>query len=261
MTRGGALWKWWMLGLALWAGVAVAPALAGTKWTPARVAALFGPLRVVVNGRDWQPEVKPFLLQDRGTIMVPLRELATELGVPVRWDQATGTVYVGSADAAGGSPAGAGSSAPAASGSTYVWLEELTVLRNIGPFYQQPRRNFMVAARPFNRGVAVELDGKEEAEVVVDLAGRYQSAEGYLGIEDATCNSRGGATVSFYADDRLVYTSPLLKPSQYPFFVSSRQLGGLAGVKRLRIQVRWQEVGLGDYDRVVVVLARFRFFR
>jgi hypothetical protein len=249
-----------MLGLALWAGVAVAPALAGAKWTPVRVPVLLGPIRVVINGTDWQPEVKPFLLQDRGTIMVPLRELTTALGIPLRWDQATGTVYLGATDNSGGA-AGPGGSASPASAPSYVWLEDLTVLRNIGPFYQQPRRNFMVAARPFSRGVAVELEAGEEAEVVVDLAGQYREAEVYLGIEDATCNSAGGAVVSFYADDRLIYTGPLLKPSQYPYLVSRQQLGSLDGVKRLRVHARWQKVGLGEYDRVVVVLARFRLFR
>jgi hypothetical protein len=255
-------WKLW----AVLAGTALlflaSSAFAGPRWTAARVPVLYGPLRLVVNGQDWQPRVKPFVLQREGVVVVPLRELAAQLGLPVRWEAATATVVVGQGGGNPGFPVAPVRGATEGPGAqeTYTWLEDLPVLRNVGPFYRQPGRNFRVAGRALSRGVAVELEAGGEAEVVVDLAGRYRRGEGYLGIDDTASNSRGSCVVSFYGDDVLLFHSPVIKPADYPFFVGS-QLGNLNGVKRLRMHVRWQKLGLGDYDRVVCVLARFRFFR
>jgi hypothetical protein len=217
---------------------------------------------LVINGEEWRPEVRPFLLEKEGVLMVPLRELAAELGLAVKWEGSTATVLIGDPAGNRSFPVVRGNSPTSAStGPSYVWLEDLTVLRNVGPFYRQPGRNFMVAARPFSRGVALELEAGKEAEVVVDLAGRFKSVEGYLGIEDATSNSRGGCVVSFFGDEVLLFKSSVLKPSDYPYYVDPTRLGNLSGIKRLRIHVRWEKAGLGDYDRIVCVLARFRFFR
>lgn len=238
-------------------------AVAGAKWSLVRLPVLYGPLRLVVNGQEWRPQVRPFALQKEGVVMVPLREFAAQLGVPVSWDAATSTIVIGRGAGSSGFPAGPtpAESARPKTGTSYTWLEDLPVLRNVGPFYRQPGRNFRVAARPFSRGVAVELEANGEAEAVVDLAGRYRSGEGYLGVDDQTANSRGSFVVSFYGDDVLLFQSPAIKPGDYPYFVSPGQLGNLEGVKRLRIYVRWQKAGLGDYDRLVCVLARFRFYR
>lgn len=237
-------------------------AAAGTKWSVVRLPVLYGPLRLVVNGQEWRPQARAFVLQKEGVVMVPVREFAALLGVPVSWDAASNTVIIGREAGSGSFPT---RPAPAETGlpkapTSYTWLEDLPVLRNVGPFYRQPGRNFRIAARAFSRGVAVELEANGEAETVVDLGGRYHGAEGYLGADDTTNNSRGSFVVSFYGDEVLLFQSPPIKPADYPYYVSG-QLARLSGVKRLRIHVRWVKAGLGDYDRLICVLARFRFFR
>jgi len=97
----------------------------------------------------------------------------------------------------------------------------------------------------------VELAKDGKAETVVDLAGKFSSLQGYIGVDDETRNSSGAFVLVVYGDDIERFRSPVMKPSDYPYFITVN----VKGVKRLTLAVQWQEGGIGEYDRLVAALA------
>ena len=74
------------------------------------------------------------------------------------------------------------------------------------------------------------------ARLSYDLAGPYERFEAALGIDDETA---GGGSVQFrvFVDDRLKYTSPILRGGDRPEPISIR----LAGAKRLDLVVEFAD--------------------
>lgn len=216
-----------------------------------KIDAFFGDFKIVIKGQDFSPSLS-FRLND-GTIMVPLRDIATALGENVTWDAQSNTVFVGKI------PEGAVFIPPKKS----VPIEDLVVLRNVGPFYQK-NGPWMIAGRPFEGGVAVKLtaadapssadDTFKGKETVLDLQGKYSNLSGYIGVEDETKNSSGGFILSIYGDERLLHRTNIVKPSFYPYQISV----DVEGVKRLTLHVDWVKSATGDYDELIAVLAKFR---
>lgn len=216
------------------------------RYTQAKVDAVYGNIQVYVDGKKLDTRgVEPFLLANKGVLLVPVRPLGEGLGKTVTWDEANGAVYLGRV------PEDLAAAATAPPPPAPVYLEDLKVLRNVGSFYRQQGRMLYIAGRPFGRGVAVELAKDGKAETVVDLAGKFASLQGYIGVEDETRNSTGAFVLVVYGDDIERFRSPVLKPSDYPYFISVN----VKGVKRLTLAVQWQEGGIGEYDRLIAALA------
>lgn len=241
MAYLGRCWRWVLAACFVFLTVAGVARAAG-GFTARQVEALYGGIEVYVDGRQVDTGgVEPFLLADRGVLVVPVRPLGKALGKPVTWDENAARVYLGEAGP-GKEPAPA---VPPAR------LEDVKVLRNVGEFYRQDAEYFYIASRPFAGGIAVELAKDGRAETVVEPGGKYKILEGYLGVEDETQDSSGAFYLTVYGDDGQLYRSPLVKPAAYPLLMRV----DVAGVKRLTLAVEWAAGGTGEYDRLIAVLA------
>lgn len=230
-------------------GVAAFP---GQEAGIGQIKAIYQNIRLVVNGRTVDLPVTPFQVEE-GHLMVPVRALAEALNCRVEWDPNENIVYINNhfllrSDCSNRVP--------------YVYVEELPVLRNVGPFFQLKSRPITIASRQFGHGLVVELvapppNGKEEekpahyAEAVVELGGKYTWLEGFLGVDDETRNSRGSFICEIYGDDLLIHQSEIIRPSQYP----QKFIVNVTGYHRLTLLVRWEDAGRGDYDRLWAAVA------
>lgn len=217
------------------------------------IKVIYQNIKVVVNGRLINTPVAPFQVEE-GHLMVPARAVGEALGCTVEWDPNTKTVYFSSSSLL---------DTKRINTVHPVYVEELPVLRNVGPFFQLKSRPITIASRRFNHGLIVELvapppgDYKEEdspahyAETVVELGGKYTWLEGYLGVDDETRNSHGSYQLKIYGDDLLLYQSEKIKPSQYP----QKFILNVESFYRLTFVVDWEDTGRGDYDRLWVALA------
>lgn len=216
---------------------------------------LVGNIKIYLNGEEVPTKVEPFIIQDTGVTMVPLRDLVEALGISVNWDSNTRSIMIS------GTPVSKQASMDQFwLGQQKVKIENIKVIRNIGPFYQKKALAYQVAGRSFAAGVAAELDStNKKAEVILDLNQKYSTFEGMFGIDDETMNSRGGYRLTIIADDRILFTSDILRPSEYPRLFEPGDLN-LSYVNRLAFSVEWEEVSLGNYDRVVAALVDMNFY-
>jgi|GEM_PF-912086 len=225
------------------------------RWAVKDLKAFTGDIKIFLNGKILPTRVEPFILQDSSVTMVPLRDLAEALGLTVVWDEQTKTINIG------GVPLNVNEGSVQNWGSrAKVKIEHIPVIRNIGPFYQKKATGYNIAGRPFNSGVAVKIDNtNNNAEVVLDLNQKYTTMEGYFGIDDETMNSRGGYRLSVFGDGRELFTSDIIKPSEYPSNFEAGEIN-LEYVSRLTFRVQWERVGIGNFDQIVAALANFNFY-
>ncbi|MBE3572842.1 MAG: type 4a pilus biogenesis protein PilO [Moorella humiferrea] len=135
-----------------------------------------------------------------------------------------------------------------------VWLEELRVLRNVGPFYVL-ERPAALAGMNLGRSIGVTLSkDKTKAELKVDLRGRYTRLQGYAGIDDSFANSSGKVKVTIFADGRQLYQGEI-RPGDYPQYLDLP----LFLVQQLTFSLEWQAGGIGDYDQLLATLASLHF--
>lgn len=219
-----------------------------------KITAIFQDFKIVFNGRLVATPVEPFQLES-GHLMVPLRAVAEAFGYQVEWDPMTKAVYIGSESYSGEKII-----------FNPIYIEELPVLRNVGPFFNLQSRQITIAGRQFKRGLIVEL-AKEKAldtnkisgniaETVIDLKGQYQWLEGYLGVDDETRNSIGNYILTILGDGLPLYETLPIGPSEYPFKFSLN----MQNVKRLTVQAKWVEGEVGDDEKLWVALADWVFY-
>ncbi len=206
-------------------------------------------IKLFVDGKQIALPEEPFLVEGKGVAMVPIRVISEALGKEVTWDEETSSIFIGK-------PAD-GELNEKVSRPKATPISQLTVLRNVGPFYELKSRNLMIAGRKFAGGVAVELAGESQAEAVLELKGQYSSMEGFLGVDDETSNSSNGFRVTIFGDEIEKYTSHVIKPSDYPYYVKI----DVRGVKRLKIRLDRVDIQVGEYDKVIAALADFKFFK
>ncbi len=225
---------------------------ASTDWVTRVYSVLEGDIKLVVNDIQVETNVEPFLLKDQGLAMVSLRDLEEALGFTAHWDEANRTIKINSHHAPSNSFLHWDS-------FNKIYIEDLKVIRNVGPFYKSRTNDFYIAGRPFSNGVAVELTEGKTVEFVLDLYKQFRTFQGYFGVEDETMNSFGGYTMEIYGDDRELFVSEVIKPSDYPRYIPPGEFD-LANVNRLTIRIHWEEIGVGDYENVTAVLANFIFY-
>lgn len=223
-----------------------------TKGFSKTIKVLFRDIKIYVNGNKLSSSVEPFIIPEQGVTMVPIRLVSEALGQPVEWDEDTSSIYIGYVQKSDET------NSKKAEQLKPIAIENATVLRNVGPFYEFRSRNFMIAKRPFAGGIAVELkDEKSAGEVVLELKGQYSYLEGYIGVDDETRNSSTGFILSIYGDDVERSVESLIKPSDYPRLL---QLD-IRGVKRLTIKVEGELAGIGEYSKTIAALANFKLYK
>ncbi len=232
-----------------------------------QVKVVYRQIRLFVDGKEVNTDVQPFLLQGQGTAMVPVRALAKALGKPVSWDNINGVIIIGKKpDNLAASGFVTINTTPVVTKPSIVkkatQMEDMQVLRNIGPFYRQQNTNLSIAGKAFANGVAVELSNGKKAEVIIDLNQKFHSLEGFFGVEDQTRNSKGGFTLTIYGDETEIYKSPVIKPAEYPRYINQNIIGNITRHHRLKFAVEWADPQiLGDSEKVIASLANFKFFK
>jgi hypothetical protein len=211
------------------------------------VQATFRNINIYVYGKKLSRDIEPFILTDKGVTMVPLRLISEALGEEVGWDERTSSIYIGSIPHIDS----------ARSQYEPTLIEDITVLRNVGPFYEFKSRNLTIARRQFRNGIAVEIDNNSVREVVLELKGHYSRLEGYIGVDDETRNSSTGFIFSVYGDGIEKSVESVMKPSDYPRLVEI----DVRGVKRLTIRVEGLDHRVGEYSRTIAALADFKLLK
>lgn len=230
-------------------------AVAASQGVTKRIPVVYRNIKVYVDGRELKTGEEPFILKDKGVAMVPLRFISEALGKSVTWVEHSSTIYIGTIPERTDFPSNLENLEP-------IPIEKLTVLRNVGPFYEYQSHDFLIAKRAFKGGVAVNLS-KKTAEMVLDLKGDYNYLEGYLGVDDETMNSASGFRIVVYGDDVEIHHSPLIKPGDYPRYLKL----DVRGVKRLRVTALREDIKtangdkVGEYENVIAVLADFKFYK
>ena len=226
--------------------------LLASEWTVEDYRGITGGIKLLVNGVQVETSVEPFILYDKGVTMVSLRDLSEVLGFTVVWNDTNNTISI-----TGNTVSNIYTNIWAGRLSTKI--ENLKVIRNVGPFYEKQVNNYHIAGRFFGSGIAVTMEAGDKTELVLDLNRRYLTLEGYFGVDDSTMNSFGGYTLRILGDDRELFISELVKPSDYPRYIPAGRID-LSYVNRLTIRIEWKEQEIGDYDRLTAVLANFNFF-
>ncbi|WP_028309471.1 stalk domain-containing protein [Desulfitibacter alkalitolerans] len=224
--------------------------LLASGWMLKEYKGMTGGIKILVNGVQVETEVEPFILPDEGVTMVSLRDLSEALGFNVDWNDITNTISI------------TGNMVS----KTYTWdgkakkrIEDLKVIRNVGPFYEKKINNYQIAGRFFGSGIAVDMEADDKTEFVLDLNRKYSTLDGYFGIDDTTMNSLGSYKLRILGDDRELFLSDLVKPSDYPRYIYPGRID-LTYINRLTIRIDWEEQEIGDYDQLTAVLANFNFY-
>ena len=224
--------------------------LLASGWIMKEYRGMTGGIKLLVNGAQIETSVEPFILYNEGVTMVSLRDLSEALGFTVIWDDVNNKISI-TGDTVPNTNIGAG--------RISTKIEDLRVIRNVGPFYEKQVNNYHIAGRFFGSGIAVTMEADDKAELVLDLNRRYLTLEGYFGVDDSTMNSFGSYTLRILGDDRELFLSDLVRPSDYPRHISIGRID-LTYVNRLTIRIEWKEQEIGDYDQLTAVLANFNFY-
>lgn len=206
-----------------------------------------------LDGQIIAPEITCMISPD-GVTMVPLRDVAAAMGKSVVWDQPHRTIYLQRSDNLPVNKAGqANDLLKADQEEKDAWLEDLQVIRNLGPFFCR-ESGFMIAGGAHRRGVAVQLAEKQTAEFVIRLNGAYSGVQGWLGVEDQSMNSSGAYIMTILADQSIIFASEKIIPAALPRYFTAQIAPGQATT--LRFQVQWQDSGFGgDAAQLMAVLA------
>ena len=232
--------------------------VSASSWEVRDFTGLVGHLSIMVNGKPMETTVKPFILQDEGVTMVSLRDLSEALGFTVSWEEATSTINI----------TGIQAFVPAVLSEYWAnkpkrRIEDLKVIRNVGPFYQRETDEHKIAGRRFEHGVAVDLGAyRNVAEMVLDLNRKYSTFEGFYGVEDKTMNSTSTFILTILGDDRVIFTSGEVSPSDHPRYFTPGLID-LTAIDRLTFRIsipETEEERPGDFDNLTAVLANMLFY-
>ena len=183
---------------------------------------VFYGVNITVNGTPWNPpsDMTPFI--NDGRTFLPVRGIAELLDVPVDWDGATRTVYVGTI------PHGAPfwTTVPAFQGSGLT-IATINMLGN----------PFPGALRTTNAPVEFGSRGWGDH----NLNGHFNAITGTIGRIDGNA-TQGSATISFIGDDRTLATFSVDANSR-PENISV----DVRGVFVLRVEIEQTGGGLGRW--------------
>ena len=211
-----------------------------------QVTAIYKGIRIIAEGKVVPTQEEPFIKVDTGVTMVPIRAVAQALGEPVHWDGSGSTVFIGTVP-----------TEKAAASEKHKFLEELTVLRNVGDFVSITSREVRIAGEQFEHAVVCSISDGKTAEFVVDTWNKYSRVEGRFGVEDATRDSGRGIILTVLDGEEVLYTSNDIRPATgaAPFSVD------IKGRRRLTFRVQCFDIGVGDYSEVSAALADVRFYQ
>lgn len=150
---------------------------------------------------------EPFILTGKGIVMVPLRGVVEATGLPVNWDGMENKVYIGTmpknVNLKDNIPSD--NKSTGSSREKKVDLQDMMVIRNVGPFFRQSDP-FVIVADTYAKGLGVRLS-TGSAEIVLRTNREFQAIEGWLGVDDETNNTNGAYYLSIFSDSHEVLSN------------------------------------------------------
>ena len=178
-----------------------APAMASTLKT---AELYFNDIKIRLNGKELTPKdvngniVEPFVID--GTTYLPIRAVASALGLNVDWDGATQTVILGN-DPEYGQPA--------------AWLGELDTFTGSAYEYTVTNQHYDSYSTA-NNGDTFERYWYCGDSIDYLLKGQYTRLTGTFYLSASSKNTDMVKRLLIYSDDRLIYTSPELTSGVEP---------------------------------------------
>ena len=180
--------------LGVGAGVSIGATVAGTgafAYTN-YIEAVYGDIKIVVDGKKVNPDSEPFISE--GTTYLPVRAVAEALDKPVYWDGETSTVYIGKY-----------------SGSLEYPTTKLIDMKNIGSGWIKTNNLNDNYGNYYSN--AIHTYHSDPAEYI--LNGKYSRLKGTLYIREGETNS-GSCGFVITADGKDIYTSPEMTKTSRP---------------------------------------------
>ena len=176
-------------GLIIGATVAGTGAFAYTNY----IEAVYGDIKIVVDGKKVNPDSKPFISE--GTTYLPVRAVAEALDKPVYWDGDTSTVYIGKYSGSLEYPTTKLIDMKNIKNSN--WFKSSTLKDNYGNYYSN----------------AIYCRYNDTNEYI--LNGKYSRLKGtiYMGYGEKSDKSCGFVIT---ADGKDIYTSPEMTKTSRP---------------------------------------------
>ncbi len=227
-------------------------AIAGLAYRKEKIDVVYKNIKIFVNEKLFSNNTKPFILSEKGVTMVSLRDICEELGADVYWDYESNSVYINHTKA---------EENLSKNKIQTVKLENIKVLRNIGPFYEK-NEDIMIAGKHYTSGIEVEVNkDNNTAEVVLDLNKHFATLKGSYGIEDNTSNSSGSSKIKIYGDGILLFQTDTIQPASYPGWISPGKID-LKNINLLKILVEWEKTeNPGQYEKVITALVNFKLLK
>lgn len=181
-------------GLIIGATVAGTGAFAYTNY----IEAVYGDIKIVVDGKKVNPDSKPFISE--GTTYLPVRAVAEALDKPVYWDGETSTVYIGKY-----------------SGSLEYPSVKLSELNNIGDAWNDKNKlkdnygNYYSDALCY----AIYWSDNDNRTAEYILNGKYSRIKGTIYVPEGEKSDKSCGYV-ITADGKDIYTSPEMTKTSKP---------------------------------------------
>jgi len=179
------------IGTAAYTGQTAGNSTAATKSVKGKILVTYRGIQIFAGGKIIDSE-EAFVLNGKGVVMVPIRAVVEATGKSVVWDGKNNTVEITSGTAA----------LTSQKAKDFVRLEDMMVIRNVGPFFRS-EKPFTIAAGTHKNGLGVRLRGGA-AEIVIRTHGKYKAIEGWLGVDDETSNTSGAYFFSIFTDSKEV---------------------------------------------------------
>lgn len=212
--------------------------------------------KIVIFGQDKTPtEAKPFIYN--GTTYVPLRYVSEQLKVPVSWDPASGTVYLGESPVATNKGAVSLVNQPMPGtykAHLYRINNKLDASYNVDndAGYSFPQTFVMrlmqdpnkMKATAYENGIALKVDD-ESTSLYYTTDGKYKTLKGFIGFDSEVNNKVYKDLVVKVKGDGVVFKEFTLNASKLYEEINL----DVSGVKTLSFDL--EKVGTESYEPIV----------
>jgi hypothetical protein len=198
-----------------------------------------------LDPRDGQGNPVEVFIYD-GTTYLPIRAISNSLGIPISWEGATQSVYVGKHS----------------SDKPTVWMHDLDYFTRSGKaasFYWSPSESDQLGNTYLNGGIKYQADssaarsGFEGLTTTYMINAQYSRIQGkiVLPYSQRAWEYHTGGQITIYGDDEALYSSEVMRPGVLPIDFDV----DITGVLKLQIVVNLSstlhsgsaEIGIVDF--------------
>ncbi|NMM52054.1 NPCBM/NEW2 domain-containing protein [Paenibacillus aquistagni] len=227
-------------------GLAIGTMLTGATTyaaTTAKIEVVYENLKYMVDGVQKRPSAgEGFIYQ--GTTYVPLRFASEATGKDVTWDGKNKTIWIGKKE------------------GEFKYLSDIEYARKDSDYFSDvyfnqnaDRNKISIAGSKYERGIsAYTYSYSSKASVDYNINGAYKKLTGFIGVDDATKNSKSTASIKIIGDGKELASYTDLKGGDMPREITV----DLTGVLKLQIVFEHDEQ---SSNKTYVNLAEVKIFK